>query len=227
MTGTQKLIDKILADARADAHAVLMRADATCAEIYAAQDARVKAEEARLREAATRECEALVTRAKSSAAMAKRNVLLGARANLVREAYETAEKEIRNLTQEGYLDLLLTMLKGALKRQLKSEQESMELYGEDMSPDAYEIQLNRRDREQFGQVLLETIRRTQVGKISMTVLDKLTLSSVDARIDGGLILKCGDVEANCSISMLMAEVRRKTEVKINGVLFPESPETQG
>lgn len=225
MTGIEKLIDKILADARADAAAVLEKAQATCAEIQAAQDARVQAEENRLREGATRECEALVIRAKSSAAMAKRNAILEARAALVREAYATAEKEIRNLTADEYLDLLLTMLKGALKRQLKCEQESMEIYGEDVTPAVYEVILNRRDREQFGQALLDAIKRTQVGKISMTALDKLVLSSQDARIDGGLILKCGDVEANCSISMLMAGVRRQTEVKVSQVLFPENPQT--
>ena len=224
MTGIEKLIDKILADARDDAAAVLEKAQATCAEIQAAQDARVQAEENRLREGATRECEALVIRAKSSAAMAKRNAVLEARAALVREAYATAEKEIRNLTADEYLDLLLTMLKGALKRQIKCEQESLDVYGEDITPPVYEVILNHRDREQFGQALLDAIKRTQVGKISMTVLDKLVLSSQDARIDGGLILKCGDVEANCSISMLMAGVRRQTEVKVSQVLFPENPQ---
>ena len=224
MTGIQKLIDKILADAQAEAAAVKEKADKTCADIQAAQVARVQAEENRLREQATRECESLVTRARSSAAMAKRNVVLEARAALLREAYATAEKEIRNLTSEEYLDLLLTMLKGALKRQIKSEQESMEMYGEDTTPEVYEVMLNRRDREQFGQALLDAMKRTQVGKISMAALDKLVLSSQNARIDGGLILKCGDIESNCSLSMLLAQVRRKTEVKVSGVLFPESPQ---
>ncbi len=221
MTGIEKLIDKILADAKADADAVLEKASVSCAEIKATHAARVAAEEARLRENAAKECEALVTRARSSAAMAKRNVMLEARAALVREAYATAEKEIRNLTAEEYLELLVLMLKGALKRQIKAEQESMELYGEDTTADVYEIKLNRRDREQFGQALLDAIKRTQVGKINMNVLDKLTLSGQDARIDGGLILRCGDIEANCSISMLLAEVRRATEVKVSEILFPK------
>lgn len=219
MTGIEKLIDKILADARGDADAVLERAEESCREIRQANAAHVAAEEEKLREGAAKECESLITRARSSAAMAKRNAMLEARAALVREAYATAEKEIRNLTADAYLDLLVTMLKGALKRQLRSEQESMELYGEDVAPDVYEIRLNRRDREQFGQALLDTIKRTQVGKISMNVLDKLTLSNQDARIDGGLVLKCGDVEANCSLSMLFAEVRRNTEVKVSETLF--------
>ena len=221
MTGIEKLIDKILADAKADADAVLERAEESCRAIKETHAARVAAEEARLRENATKECVALITRAKSSAAMAKRNELLEARAAVVREAYAAAEKEIRNLTSEAYLDLLVTMLKGTLKRQLKSEQESMELYGEDTTPDVYEVQLNRRDREQFGQALLDTIKRTQVGKISMNALDKLTLSPRDARIDGGLVLKCGDVEANCSLSMLLAEVRRNTEVRVSAILFAQ------
>ncbi len=219
MTGIEKLIDKILADAKADAEATLQRADATCAEIKAAADAHVAAEEARLRESADRECEAIITRAKSSAAMAQRNAVLEARAAIMNEAYALAEKEIRNMTAEGYLDLLVTMLKGAIKRQLKSEQESMEIYGENITPDTYEIMLSRKDREQFGQALLDTIKRTQVGKINMAVLDKLVLSPVEARIDGGLILKCGDVEANCSIGMLLAEVRRNTQVKVSAKLF--------
>lgn len=224
MTGIEKLIEKILADARSDADAVLQRAEEACKDIQQAHATRVAAEEERLREIATKECEGLITRARSSAAMAKRNVMLEARASLVREAYALAEKEIRNLTAEAYLDLLVTMLKGTLKRQLKCEQESMELYGENITPDTYEIQLNRRDREQFGQALVDAIRRTQVGKINMTVLDKLTLSPQDARIDGGLILKCGDVEANCAISMLLAEVRRSTEVKVSEILFNKQEE---
>lgn len=221
MTGIEKLIDKILADAKADADAVLEKASESCAEIKATHAARVASEEARLRENAAKECESLVTRARSSAAMAKRNVMLEARAALVREAYATAEKEIRNLTAEEYLELLVLMLKGAIKRQIKAEQESMEMYGEDTTADVYEVSLNRRDREQFGQALLDGIKRTQVGKINMNVLEKLTLSGQDARIDGGLILRCGDIEANCSISMLLAEVRRATEVKVSEILFPK------
>ena len=111
------------------------------------------------------------------------------------------------------------MLKGALLRQLESERESMELYGEDIKPEKYEVLLNRNDREMFGERLMETIKRTQVGKISMSVLDRVVLSPRDARIDGGLVLRCGDVEANCSIGMMMTQVRRATEAKVSQTLF--------
>ena len=219
MTGIEKVTGKIIADAKADAEAILDKAEETCAAVRAEYEARTKAEQDKLEDHANRECEALITRAKSSAAMAKRNVMLESRAALMAEAYATAEKEIKGLPTEEYVDLLVKMLKGALLRQLESERESMELYGEDIKPEKYEVLLNRNDREMFGERLMETIKRTQVGKISMSVLDRVVLSPRDARIDGGLVLRCGDVEANCSIGMMMTQVRRATEAKVSQTLF--------
>ena len=219
MTGIEKVTGKIIADAKADAEAILDKAEETCAAVRAEYEARTKTEQDKLEDHANRECEALITRAKSSAAMAKRNVVLESRAALMAEAYATAEKEIKGLPTEEYFDLLVKMLKGALLRQLESERESMELYGEDIKPEKYEVLLNRNDREMFGERLMETIKRTQVGKISMSVLDRVVLSPRDARIDGGLVLRCGDVEANCSIGMMMTQVRRATEAKVSQTLF--------
>ncbi|MBE6585369.1 MAG: hypothetical protein E7645_02455 [Ruminococcaceae bacterium] len=219
MIGIEKVTAKILADANAEAEALLAKADETCAAVREAYEAQTKAEQEKLEEQANRECEALITRAKSSAAMAKRNVLLESRASLMNEAYATAEKEIRELPVDEYVDLLVKMLKGTLTRQLKSEQESMDLYGEDISPVRYEVLLNKYDRDTFGARLIETLKRTQVGKISMSVLDRVVLSNETAKIDGGLVLRCGDVEVNCSLGMMFAEVRRTTEVKVSRALF--------
>lgn len=221
MTGIEKVTGKILADARADAETILAKADEACAIAQAEYAARLKAEQDKLEEQANRECESIITRAKSSAAMAKRNVVLESRAALMNEAYATAEKELRELPVDEYVDLLLKMLRGALLRQLESERESMTLYGEDIAPEKYEVLLNRNDKDMFGARLMETLKRTQVGKISMDVLDRVVLSDRAAKIDGGLVLRCGDVEANCSISMMMAQVRRATEVKVSRTLFGE------
>ena len=219
MTGIEKVTGKIIADAREEADAILQRADETCAAVRAEYSVRIQAERDKLEEQANRECESIITRAKSSAAMAKRNVVLESRAALISEAYATAEKELRELPVDEYLDLLVKMLKGALLRQLESERESMALYGENITPDKYEVLLNRNDRDMFGARLMETIKRTQVGKISMSVLDRVVLSNQIAKIDGGLVLRCGDVEANCALGMMMAQVRRATEVKVSQTLF--------
>ena len=53
-----------------------------------------------------RECQALIIRARSSAAMAKRNAILEARAKLIDDAYSAAEKQIKSMNGEQYLELL-------------------------------------------------------------------------------------------------------------------------
>lgn len=223
MTGLEKVTGKIIADAEADARAILAKAAGDCEVSRAAAAQRTDAELERIQETAERECEALVTRAKSSAVMAKRNVVLETRSDLVDEAYTRAENEVRNLPVDTYFELLSLMLKGALRRQLEGEQESMRLYGEDIAPEKYEIVLNGRDRRMHGDSLLNAARNTICPKVGLADPRRVVLSTDNADIGGGLILRCGDVEANCSLAMLFAQVRRTTEQKVADTLFaPEA-----
>ena len=224
MTGLDKMTGKIIADAEADAKRILEQADAECAAIRKRYVDAAGAERDRLREQAERECEGLITRAKSSAAMAKRDVTLEARGRLMDETYAVAEKEILQLPNQKYLELLLDMLKGALKRQLEGEKETMELYGEDCSPEVYGVVLNRLDRERYGEQLIGGLQRSVVGKMNPTSVAKVRLLPETANITGGLILKCGSVEANCSLELVFADVRRRTEARVSHVLFDQKPE---
>ena len=222
MTGLEKITGKILADAEADAREILDKAEAECAAIREKYAAATEAELEALREASDRECQALIVRAKSSAAMAKRNAILEARAAMLDEAYATAEKQVRSMGGEQYLELLSKMLRSALKRQLEGEEDSLRLYGEDISPASYEVVLNSRDRSSYGEKLMTAFRTGLGGKLSPTVLAKLHLASDTAPIDGGLILRAGPVETNCSLSMLRAENRRETEAKVSRILFGDA-----
>lgn len=222
MTGLEKVTGKILADAEADARAILEKANADCHALVAAKEAETEAAVDRLREQADRECQSLIIRAKSSAAMARRNVVLGARAAILDEAYATAEKNIRALPAEQYLDLLFKMLRGALKRQLEGEAESLKLYGEDVTPDAYEVILNAHDRAAYGEGLMASFAQSMGQKLGGAVMAKLVLSPETAAISGGLILRCGPVESNCSLEMLFAENRRATEAQVSRILFGEN-----
>ena len=53
------------------------------------------------------------------------------------------------------------------------------------------------------------------------IMEKLRLSNEIANIDGGLILRYGSVETNCSISALLAGMRRELEPKISAILFDQ------
>ena len=222
MTGLEKVIGKIIADAEADAGEILDKARAECEEIKAKYTAETDAEIEKLTDECDRECQALIIRARSSAAMAKRNAILEARAKLLDDAYAAAEKQIKSMNGDQYLELLCKMLRSSLKNQLEGEAESLRLYGEDISPAAYEVVLNSRDRETYGEKLLAAYRAGYGSKLSPAVLAKLRLAPDTAPIDGGIILRCGPVETNCSLSMLLAANRRETETKVSRILFGDA-----
>ena len=222
MTGLDKVTGKIIADAEADARVILDRAEAECAAVKEKYAAATEAELEKLREENDRECQSLIIRARSSAAMAKRNALLEARAALLDEAYAMAERQIKNMNPEQYLDLLQKMLRSALKNQLAGEEESMRLYGEDISPAVYEVILNSRDRDTYGETLLPAFKTGYGARLPETAHAKLRMAAETAPIDGGLVLRCGPVETNCSLAMLMAENRRETEAKVSRILFGDA-----
>lgn len=222
MTGLEKVTGKILADAEADAKEILDQAEAECAAIRARFEASTESQLEALREQNDRECQALIIRARSSAAMAKRDALLNARAKLLDEAYAQAEKQFRNMNAEQYLELLQKLLRSALKRQLEGEEESMRLYGEDIAPASYEVVLSPRDRDGLGEKLLTAFQSGYGAKLPAAAVSKLVLARDTAPIDGGLILRCGLVETNCSLAMLMAENRRETEARVSRILFGDA-----
>ena len=141
---------------------------------------------------------------------------------LIDEAYDSAEKIIRNMNGEQYLELLHKMLRSAMKNQLEGEAESLRLYGEDISPAAYEVVLNSRDRDTYGEKLLAAYRAGYGSRLAPAVLDKVRRASDIAPIDGGIILRCGPVETNCSLAMLMDENRRETEARVSRILFGDA-----
>ena len=222
MTGLEKVTGKIIADAEADARVILDKAQAECEALKERYAAETEAEIEKLTDECDRECQALIIRARSSAAMAKRNAILEARAKLIDEAYASAEKIIRNMNGEQYLELLHKMLRSSMKNQLEGEAESLRLYGEDISPDAYEVVLNSRDRDTYGEKLLAAYRAGYGSRLAPAVLAKVRLASDIAPIDGGIILRCGPVETNCSLAMLMAENRRETEARVSRILFGDA-----
>ena len=222
MTGLEKVTGKIIADAEADAREILAKADDECAAIRERHGEALEAELEKLREANDRECQALIVRARSSAAMAQRNAILEARAAILNEAYAAAEKQVRSTDGEQDLELQQKMLRSALERQLPGGEESRRRRGEDISPAAYEVVLSSRDRNTYGEKLMTAFRSGLGSKLPATVHAKLRLAPDTANIDGGLILRAGPVETNCSLAMLMAENRRETEAKVNRILFGDA-----
>ena len=228
MTGLSKITDKILADARADAAQKLAEADARCEEI--AQEYAARAEELRraLNEEAKREAAEIVARAKSGEAMVRRNVMLEAKSARIDEAFDLAHQEILNLSEERYAEMLTMLLVSVVRGQAEHEATSRALYGEADAPesDTYEVLLNEKDHEKFGKQLLVSFRQ-RMGAEQKTLADRVMLSSEYVPIDGGLIVRCGAIEINCSLRALFDQIRPALETKVSRKLFPDKLEKKG
>lgn len=219
MNGLDKITDRILTDAKDKARRILEEAQNDCRQ--AAQDYADKADAIRDR-IATRtmqEGEALIARARSSAAMTRRDILMATKAKLLNEAFEAAKAQICDTDYGKYRELLVALLSCALLEQAQNEQTSLELGDEIEEFEVFEVLMSKADKERFGTAVLEGARKVTERRIGSARTEKLRLSEEDADIEGGLILRYGNVETNCSISALLAGMRRELEPKISAILF--------
>ena len=221
MTGLDKITERILADARAEADRILAEAETDVGRILAEHEARAEQISADMTAETERLALEAATRARASADMQKRNLLLQCRSELVDSVFTDTYNDMKSLSEEKYTSLLAGLLAACVLEQLEAERTSRALYGEEeaIEPEAYEVILNMRDRDRCGKALMEAAKKKLKGKISDDKLNRLCLAPTTAPIDGGLILRCGEVETNCSLSLLFAQLRRELEAEVGRAMF--------
>lgn len=222
MTGLKKITSRILADAQAQAQEILDEATEKSLEIRAQNLAEAQAAQDRLTAEAEKEGEALVVRAKSSAAMTRRNTELAAKSEMIDRAFEKAMQEIYEMDRAEYAELLLSLLCKTLNAQRESERDSMRLYNECIAPDYYELLLNARDgADVAGQIMSGVRTAAATGRIPADMSVKVRLCTTPVEIDGGFVLRCGDIETNCSFTMMLAALRPVLEPRIQQILYKD------
>lgn len=222
MIGIEKIIEKILLEARNDAAETIERAKEKSLAIAKSYSDKAKDAETAAAAEAQKEADGIINRARSSVETAKRNALLEEQARIIDDVFEEAFESIRSLPEDKYCEFLVAIAARALVEQIESEKKSLELYGEDedaVEIEKYEIILNKKDRDTLGTTLMEGLRRTVIGKVPKEILDKVCISGEIAEITGGLILRYGDIESNCSLSLIFAHVREKLEGAVSKKLF--------
>lgn len=221
MTGLNKITDRILADARTEADRIIREAEETCGHIKAEYEARAEQIRNTLTVETEREAMDMVTRARSSAETQKRNYILQCKSEVVDSVFEDTLSDMKKLEGEKYTSLLTGLLTACFLEQIEAEKTSRELYGEEdaIDPDAYEVILNMRDRDRYGKAVVEGAKRKLGGRVPSEKLSRLVLAPTTEPIDGGLILRCGSVETNCSFSLLFAQLRKNLEAEVGQALF--------
>ena len=220
MIGLSKITDKILAEAREDARLAAEAAEGRAREIMAESALRAETLKKEIDLDARRQAEELVSRAHADEEMIKRSAALEARSAMVDEVFVAAKKEILNLPTEKYLDLLFGLFMKAYRTEAEETARNRKLYGEEDAPEesGCEILLSKRDRDRVGDGLMARVESAfkdkGIGEIP-------TLSRETAPIDGGLVLRFGNIEVNCSLKALFGMLRSEYEGRVVARLFPE------
>lgn len=219
MVGLEKITQKIIDDASLRADEIIAAAEQRCQQINDACEFKKQEIESKIEADAVKEGESIKMRAKSGIAMNRRDSMLMLRANLVDQAFSEAQKQILSLESEQYRNIFSSLLAKVLCEKVQSENDSIRLYGENISPAKYEVQMNKKDRDTHGRAIIEGARRAVVGKLTSQTLDKVVLSDKSINIDGGFVIKCGDVELNCSVKTLVDCIRPRLEAEVARILF--------
>lgn len=224
MTGLSKITDKILDEARRDAAERLATADAECGRISAEYKERAEALTSAANARAKGEAAEIVSRTRSGEATVRKNLLLKTQGDMIDRAFEIAEKELAALTGNDKLEFLAGLLTASLTGEWEAEQSRAEIYGDDgeeyEGQRIYEVMLNAKDREHFGDALISNFKRRIVGKDLGDLPARVVLSKETANIEGGLVIRVGKVEINDSIHAIIAQLRPVLEAQVAKILFP-------
>jgi len=194
MKGTEKIIAHIKADAQAQVDAILAQAEQQCAGIRGDYDKQAAALYAERIRAGVKKTQDNVDSAQRIARMEGRKAVLQVKQELVSCSFRKALEQIVSLPEEQYVSFLARL---AAQASVTGDEE---------------IVLNERDRKAVGEKVVKAAN-AQLGK------GRLTLSEDTGDFAGGLILRRGSIEANCTVELLVELSQGELSAKVADVLF--------
>lgn len=190
MTSSEKILAGIAGEAKTEAEKITAEAEKQAAEITAAAKTEAETDAGKIRAAAEKKAELIINSGKSSAGLLKRDTALNCRRELIEKALNFVADTVNAYGDKDYFDFLLTLIK---KEKLNGKGE---------------VYLSVRDKA----------RDIAAFKSELSALD-LTLSDTFADINGGFILKYGDIQINGELSALIHEKRDVLTDELNKALF--------
>ncbi len=221
MNGLQNIIAKIEEEARIECEAILAQATDEADRVKSEYDALAAEQTAQIDAALEREAEAIITRARSSSAMTRRNVISGKRSENVELAYKNALDFIYSLPREKYAELVVSFAVGAIKSHVNAAASKETMYGEASDTAQFELVFNEKDRADIGEYCVFSIKNNYKKDLGSEIIRRVSLADGTAPIDGGVIVRAGQIEENCSFSLLIGDLREKLDPVIYKTLYPE------
>lgn len=198
MNGIEKLTARIQAEAEAENAAALDSAQRQAEEILDKYRKTADEEFARLMEEAEKEASSQKEQLISVARLEAGKQLLITKQQQLQTAFEKAAEQLRSLPAERYEELLTRLIASASRT------------GKEC------ILLNAADRKVYGKKVTAAANSALAAQGRPA---ELTLADDVRDIDGGAVLKDGNIEVNCSLASLIEAKREELSVETAQNLF--------
>lgn len=198
MNGINKITDRIAAEAREEIAALEAETAEKCREIEREYDEKARAEHDKIIADGKKDCDLQMQRLASAAAMESKKSVLALKQNAVSKVLELSVTRLCSLPEQQYIDFLA------------------KLAGEAAFTGEEELVFNARDKADVSHAVL---------KAANDIIKKrglhpgLTISDKTGDFRGGIMVKQGDIEVNCSVEKLVELSRDQLAAQIAEVLF--------
>ena len=205
MNGIEKITGQIDADVQKEIDAALNQARAQAKEIEARYESQAQTQGEALRRKGEQDAALRQERLVDVARLEARKTLLAAKQDMVGQAFDLALKKLLELPDQEYIALLAKLAVAASRTGRE------------------QVIFSQKDRSRYGKqavTMANEMLAKKAGPRAAESAGMLTLAEEARPMAGGLILRDGRVETNCSFEVLIHLQRDALSAEVARVLFP-------
>jgi V/A-type H+-transporting ATPase subunit E len=192
----EQVVQKILAEAKAEAEKIVNDAKAKAAEQGDQLDTQIAEFEDKTAQLAKEAAEDKLQRMLAGARMDNGKQLLAAKGETLNEIFEQSKKAVNDLSDEQYLAWVTAAMKQAVE---SGDEEVIIGKGEKRIDEAFISRINQ--------------------QLGAGFKGNLSLSSQRADISGGFILARGKVQVNASTDVMIENLKESMQIELSQMLF--------
>ncbi len=200
MNGINKITDRIIAEAQAEISAMQEDTAARCRDIKEACSKQAQDEYWRIMREGTKDSELQAQRLAGAAALEAKKSILAMKQDAVSGVLDESIDRICGLPEAEYVDFLAKLAGNAA------------FTGEE------EIIFNARDKASCSKAVVKAANEILKKR---KLPQGLSVSSKTGDFKGGLMVKQGDIEVNCTVETLVEMSRDRLSTQIAEILFAE------
>ena len=205
MNGIEKITGQIDADVQKEIDAALDQARAQAKEIEARYESQAQTQGEALRRKGEQDAALRRERLVDVARLEARKTVLAAKQDMVGQAFDLALKKLLELPDQEYIALLAKLAVAASRTGRE------------------QVIFSQKDRSRYGKqavTMANDMLAKKAGPRAAESAGMLTLAEEARPMAGGLILRDGRVETNCSFEVLIHLQRDALSAEVARVLFP-------